>query len=124
MIMDELGRGTSTFDGYAIAHSVLSFLTEQRKPQLLFTTHYTWLVDKFKHNPKIRNFHMAYLKTFDPEAKVTRVTFLYKFRRGASESSFGINVARIAGLPQKVIEKAEAKSRELLKQLESEQDSD
>lgn len=56
VIMDELGRGTSTFDGYSIAHSVLSFLTERVKCRLMFTTHYHMLVEHYRSNPRVALF--------------------------------------------------------------------
>ena len=56
--MDELGRGTSTFDGYAIAHAVLNYILNVKKCRLLFTTHYHWLVDDFKKSPSLKLYHM------------------------------------------------------------------
>ncbi len=58
IIMDELGRGTSTFDGYSIAHSVLNYILNVKKCRLLFTTHYHWLVDDFKNSPCLKLFYM------------------------------------------------------------------
>eukprot|EP00347_Sterkiella_histriomuscorum_P006721 403351687 len=63
VIMDELGRGTSTFDGYAIAHSVLNYLLKEKKCRLLFTTHYHWLVDDFKEVPGVALYHMSIEET-------------------------------------------------------------
>lgn len=58
VIMDELGRGTSTFDGYSIAHAVLRYLTDTKPCRLMFTTHYHWLVDDFREYPGIALYHM------------------------------------------------------------------
>jgi DNA mismatch repair protein MSH6 len=59
VIMDELGRGTSTFDGYSIAHSVLSFLANKVKCRTMFTTHYHMLVEDYRNNPQVSLFKMA-----------------------------------------------------------------
>jgi DNA mismatch repair protein MSH6 len=108
VIMDELGRGTSTFDGYAIAHSVLRYLTDVKPCRLMFTTHYHWLVDDFKSNPNLGLFHMMIDQSSSTEGtpnseqaatKRKRIKFLYKFGSGVSLQSFGVCVGDIAGLP-------------------------
>jgi len=141
VIMDELGRGTSTFDGYAIAHSVLNFLLTQNKCRLLFTTHYHWLVDDFKLRPGLALYHMSIDEAASKPnsasksseegqkgkrgrkpkaAKAARkVTFLFKFVPGTAKSSFGICVGEMAGLPQSVLDVAESKSKEFNNQLEA-----
>ena len=113
-ILDELGRGTSTFDGYAIAASVLNHISSSIKCRTMFSTHYHMLVEEFKHDPKIANFHMAWKSNKNSD----EVTFLYKFIRGQCPKSYGINVARLAQIPNCVIEIAKRKSeefREILK---------
>lgn len=98
--MDELGRGTSTFDGYAIAKAVLDNVIHNRS-LCLFTTHYHMLTSQFAHHPQLKNFHMSYKINQDEE-----ITFLYRFTEGVCSSSFGIKVAKHAGIPDKVIQLA------------------
>ncbi|KAJ2454597.1 Mismatch repair protein msh3 [Coemansia sp. RSA 2424] len=99
VIIDELGRGTSTHDGAAIAYAVLDHLATQQ-PLTFFVTHYAHLVDAFAANPRVRSCHMSYLEQQSKSADdITSVTFLYKLADGASADSFGLNVARMAGLP-------------------------
>ena len=105
-ILDELGRGTSTFDGYSIAHSVLNYLTDNIKCRCLFSTHYHMLLDDFRDKKGIATYHMAY----QANEKGDKVTFLYKFKRGECPLSFGINVARMAGIKQKILDRANIKS--------------
>ncbi len=79
--MDELGRGTSTFDGYSIAHSVLDYLVHKTQCRTLFTTHYHMLVEDFvKHQDKVGLYHMK----SDFEEDKSKVHFLYKFAPGAA----------------------------------------
>merc|ERR1719482_577408 len=105
-VLDELGRGTSTFDGTAIALAVLEHLAYETKARCLFATHYHVQADEVKNSPRIIPFHMD--AAVDEAAQT--VTFLYKFRRGLCPKSYGMNVARLAGLPDSVVEAAAAKS--------------
>lgn len=110
VILDELGRGTATFDGMAIAHAVLSHLTDRVGCRALFATHYHALTREFEvPNPMVALYHMAC--AVDETSR--NVTFLYQFVRGASHRSHGVNVARLAGLPDSVLNLAESKSAEL-----------
>lgn len=77
-ILDELGRGTSTFDGYSIAHAVLQYVTKTINCRCLFATHYHMLIDEFKDYPGVACYHMAYKANEEGD----RVTFLYKFIKG------------------------------------------
>ena len=77
-IVDELGRGTSTFDGYAIAHAVLKYLVRRIKCMTLFSTHYHMLLDDFRYTKHVDLYHMACKQ--DPEGD--NITFLYKFIKG------------------------------------------
>ena len=77
VIVDELGRGTSTFDGYAIANAVLKYLVTRIKCLSLFSTHYHMLLNDFRDMPRVACYHMASVQ----ESKI-KVTFLYKFIRG------------------------------------------
>ena len=105
-ILDELGRGTSTFDGYSIAHAVLNYIHEKIKCRTMFSTHYHMLLDDFKNKEGIASYHMSYIAN---EAQ-DKVTFLYKFVKGECPMSFGINVARMAGIPQSILNIAKTKS--------------
>lgn len=105
-ILDELGRGTSTFDGYSIAHAVLKHVTEKIKCRCLFATHYHMLIDEFKDYPGVSCYHMSYKANEEGD----RVTFLYQFIKGECPMSFGINVARMAGIDQKILKSAKLKS--------------
>jgi len=112
-IVDELGRGTSTFDGYAIAHAVLKYLVGRLGCRALFSTHYHMLLDEFRGAPGVESYHMACRAN---EAK-DEVMFLYRFERGECPLSFGINVARMAGIPKEVLERAKKKSAEFSEKL-------
>ncbi len=99
VILDELGRGTSTFDGYAIAYSVLKYLTTHVRCLGLFSTHYGMLTQEFESNSLIRLMFMSF---FSDENK-REVTFLYKLTDGVCPKSYGMNVASMAGLLPKVL---------------------
>ncbi|KAG0167716.1 DNA mismatch repair protein msh6 [Apophysomyces sp. BC1034] len=102
VILDELGRGTSTFDGYAIAYAVLHYLATHVGCLAMFSTHYQTLCREFERNPEINNMHMGYFMDEDEN----KVTFLYKLTAGICEKSFGMNVATMAGVPSSVVQKA------------------
>ncbi|CAO3601033.1 unnamed protein product [Absidia cylindrospora] len=102
VILDELGRGTSTFDGYAIAYSVLHYLATHVGCLTMFSTHYHTLCREFERNPCIKNMHMGYMMDEDEH----RVIFMYKLTNGICEKSFGMNVANMAGIPKPIIDKA------------------
>jgi DNA mismatch repair protein MSH3 len=111
VILDELGRGTSTFDGVAIAEAVLDYVTRDLQSLTLFITHYQHLArlqNRFD-NGELKNVHMR----FEEVAGSKEVVFLYEVAEGTSHRSYGLNVARLAQVPEKVIEVAEGKSREL-----------
>ncbi|KAG2229179.1 hypothetical protein INT48_001749, partial [Thamnidium elegans] len=102
VILDELGRGTSTFDGYSIAYSVLHYLSTHIGCLGMFATHYQTLCKEFERNPEINNMHMGYIMDEDER----NVTFLYKLTSGICEKSFGMNVAAMAGIPKTIIDRA------------------
>ncbi|KAF8966381.1 DNA mismatch repair protein msh6 [Entomortierella lignicola] len=103
VILDELGRGTSTFDGYAIAYSVLHELSTRIGCLGLFSTHYGTLTTEFVRDPNVALKHMAC--QVDQENR--EVTFLYKLIDGVCEKSYGMNVAHMAGVPRKIVDRAE-----------------
>ncbi|CAG8641871.1 606_t:CDS:10 [Paraglomus brasilianum] len=113
VILDELGRGTSTHDGVAIAYAVLRHFIEKIKCMTLFVTHYPSLA-KLVHEFQgiVGNYHMGFLEAEGEDGSHT-ITFLYKLTEGVAMKSYGINVARLAKLPQLIIERASEKSHEL-----------
>ncbi|KAJ2286247.1 Mismatch repair protein msh3 [Coemansia sp. RSA 2706] len=118
-IIDELGRGTSTHDGAAIAFAVLDYLV-QKRPLAFFVTHYAHLVDAFAANTLIRSCHMAFLEQADTSSgEIADITFLYKLVAGASVDSFGLNVARLAGLPESLLRSARARAKWMRDELDS-----
>jgi DNA mismatch repair protein MSH6 len=109
--MDELGRGTSTFDGTAIASATVLHLVERTKCMSLFATHYHSLLDEWQGHPNVQLGHMECVvenasgvmrgaATTDDDGAIT---FLYTLGEGGCPKSFGINVARLARLPQEVV---------------------
>ncbi|TFK22134.1 DNA mismatch repair protein msh6 [Coprinopsis marcescibilis] len=112
VILDELGRGTSTFDGMAIAGAVLHKLATHTLPLAFFATHYGSLTDDYAYHPNIRLMHMSTL--VDDEKQ--QLTFLYKLIEGAAKSSFGSHVANLAGVPSEVVKRADVISAEFAKQ--------
>lgn len=114
VLFDELGRGTSTYDGISIAWAIVEFLHENPKhrAKTLFATHYHELNEMEQSFPKIKNFNVS-VKEVD-----NKIVFLRKLVKGGSNHSFGIQVGKMAGLPQSVIKRA----AEILKQLENDKD--
>ncbi|MDP1623879.1 MAG: DNA mismatch repair protein MutS [Bacteroidales bacterium] len=110
ILLDEIGRGTSTYDGISIAWAIAEFLHQHPlfKPKVLFATHYHELNEMAGLMPRIKNYHVAVKEIQN------KVIFLRKILPGGSEHSFGIHVAKMAGIPQSVLEKA----GEMLRQLE------
>ncbi|KAF8840553.1 DNA mismatch repair protein Msh6 [Paxillus ammoniavirescens] len=112
VILDELGRGTSTYDGMAIAGAVLHELATHTLPLAFFATHYGSLTDDFAYHPNIRNMHMS--THLDDEKQ--ELVFLYKLVGGVASSSFGTHVASLAGVPSDVVSRAEVVSEDFAKQ--------
>ena len=112
VLFDELGRGTSTYDGISIAWAIVEYLHEHPKAQArtLFATHYHELNEMEKNFRRIKNYNVS-VKEVD-----NKVIFLRKLMRGGSEHSFGIHVAEIAGMPKSIVKRANI----ILKQLEAE----
>ena len=111
ILLDEIGRGTSTYDGISIAWAIVEFLHEHQvaKAKTLFATHYHELNDLEGKLARVKNFNVS-VKEVD-----NKVLFMRKLKPGGSEHSFGIHVAQMAGMPKKVVERATA----LLKELEA-----
>nr|WP_180960035.1 DNA mismatch repair protein MutS [Bacteroides fragilis] len=111
VLFDELGRGTSTYDGISIAWAIVEYIHEhpKAKARTLFATHYHELNEMEKSFKRIKNYNVS-VKEMD-----NKVIFLRKLERGGSEHSFGIHVAKMAGMPKSIVKRA----NEILKQLES-----
>lgn len=107
VLLDELGRGTSTYDGTAIAQSVANYLANL-KCRTLFSTHYHSLVDSFYEDERIRLGHMACMVENENSEDITKenVTFLYKYATGSCPKSFGFNAAKLAGIQLSIIRRA------------------
>ncbi|KAJ1900392.1 Mismatch repair protein msh3 [Kickxella alabastrina] len=119
-LLDELGRGTSTHDGAAIAYAVLAQLLEAR-PMVLFVTHYAHVAAGFARDPRVAAAHMAFVeKSAAAEAgAVPEIAFLYRLAEGVSADSFGLNVARIAGLPHSLLVRAQDCAQRMRVDIES-----
>eukprot|EP01052_Picozoa_sp_SAG31_P030891 SAG31_NODE_3213_length_4543_cov_1.531503_3_plen_259_part_00 len=103
VLMDELGRGTSTFDGVAIAYAVATTLANELLCRSIFSTHYHTLMGEFNADPAITVYHMGLMADGDESDPTVSVTFLYKLTRGAVPRSYGMNVAKVAGLPDTLV---------------------
>jgi DNA mismatch repair protein MutS len=110
VILDEIGRGTSTYDGLSIAWAVVEYLHEnpRRRARTLFATHYHELAELEGRMARIRNYNVAVREANDA------ITFLYQIIPGSADRSYGIYAAQLAGMPQETLERA----REILFQLE------
>lgn len=111
VILDELGRGTSTHDGMAIAYATLHYLLKQKKSLVLFVTHYPKIASLETEFPgSVAAYHMSHLTSHDDASKNSNdhenVTYLYKLVPGVSERSFGFKVAQLAQLPSHCISRA------------------
>ncbi|MBQ9912766.1 MAG: DNA mismatch repair protein MutS [Clostridia bacterium] len=111
IILDEVGRGTSTFDGMSIARAVLEYIVDKRKlgAKTLFSTHYHELTELESQIDGIRNYNISVKKKGDT------ITFLRRIVRGAADGSYGIEVAKLAGIPNSVVSRA----RQILTELEA-----
>ena len=109
ILLDEIGRGTSTYDGISIAWSIVEYLhASAAVPKTLFATHYHELNELEEKLPRVQNFHVTHKEVGN------KIIFLRKLARGGSTHSFGIHVAKMAGMPPSLIDRA----NDILKQLE------
>ena len=115
MLFDELGRGTSTYDGISLAWSIVEYLHEQpsARAKTLFATHYHELNDMEQKMDRIHNFNVAVREVNG------KIVFMRKLERGGSAHSFGIHVAKLAGMPRTVVNRA----NEILASLEANRNS-
>ncbi|MCR4829616.1 MAG: DNA mismatch repair protein MutS [Bacteroidales bacterium] len=104
VLLDEIGRGTSTYDGISIAWAITEYLHEHKqfRPKVMFATHYHELIEMADRYARIQNYHIAVKEVGN------KVIFLRKLEMGGSEHSFGIHVARMAGMPPQVLKRAHA----------------
>ena len=100
ILFDEIGRGTSTYDGMALAQAMIEYIMRNIKAKTLFSTHYHELTEMAEKNAGIRNVHV------DVHEEDDKVTFLYRVLDGKADKSYGINVARLAHLPTSVLDRA------------------
>ncbi|MCQ2295733.1 MAG: DNA mismatch repair protein MutS [Bacteroidales bacterium] len=102
VLLDEIGRGTSTYDGISIAWAITEYLHDHKKarPKVMFATHYHELIDMADQYDRIQNYHISVREVGN------KVLFLRKLEMGGSEHSFGIHVARMAGMPAQVLKRA------------------
>ena len=100
ILFDELGRGTATYDGMSLAQAILEYVNNKIKCKTLFSTHYHELTDLANKNDGIKNIHVEALE------KDGKITFLHKVKEGAVDKSYGIHVAKLAGLPNDVLNRA------------------
>jgi DNA mismatch repair protein MutS len=104
LVLDEVGRGTSTYDGISIAWAIVEFIVEQVCPRTIFATHYHELAQLEKqHSGRIMN---AQMSVSEPSIENPQIAFLHKVKAGSATKSYGIEVARLAGLPQDILDRA------------------
>lgn len=101
ILFDELGRGTATYDGMALARSILEYVSEKIKCFTLFSTHYHELTELSKKMHTIKNIHVSAVEDND------KLTFLHKIKNGAVDKSYGIHVAKLAGMPDELLKRAD-----------------
>jgi DNA mismatch repair protein MutS len=111
ILVDELGRGTSTFDGLSLAWSIVEYLHQDVRPRTLFATHYHEMTELEKRLERVKNFNVLVREEGD------HVVFLHRLAPGPADRSYGINVAQMAGMPGSVI----ARAKQILSRLEKEQ---
>ncbi len=109
LLFDEIGRGTATYDGMALAQGIIEYIVNNLHAKTLFSTHYHEITKMVDHLKEVKNIHVSVLE------KDKNITFLYKVEDGPMDKSYGINVARLANLPEQVILRAE----EILQKLEN-----
>ena len=102
ILFDELGRGTATFDGMSLAEAILEYIASKIKCKTLFSTHYHELTDMESNLSNLKNKHVSAVE------ENGNITFLHKVKDGSVDKSYGINVAKLAGLPDEVIDRADS----------------
>jgi DNA mismatch repair protein MutS len=106
VVLDEVGRGTSTYDGMSLAQSILEYLIVEKKCMTLFATHYHELTDLSARYKQVHNAHMSIQET---NSNVDdQIQFLYTLKKGPANKSYGIHVARLAGLPNSILKRSQS----------------
>ncbi len=112
IVLDEIGRGTSTYDGVSIAWSIVEYLAKTTQARTIFATHYHELASLDKLYSCIKNYQVLVVENDSPNAKA-KIEFLHKVVEGSADRSYGIEVARLAGLPKAVLDRAKAINNQL-----------
>lgn len=112
IVLDEIGRGTSTYDGVAIAWSIVEHIAKTTQSRTIFATHYHELANLDRLYPCIKNYQVLVVENNNPNAK-SKIEFLHKVVEGSADRSYGIEVARLAGLPKSVLDRAKAINNQL-----------
>ena len=112
ILIDELGRGTSTYDGVSLAYGTLKYIAEKIRGMTLFATHYHILLEEFQLYKSVQKYYMASRYIEGTE----EVKFLYKFMKGEAERSHSFAVAKMAGLPLETLENAKERARTIVKE--------
>jgi DNA mismatch repair protein MutS len=107
IVLDEIGRGTSTYDGVAIAWSIVEYLAKNLQPRTIFATHYHELAGLEHLYPSIKNYQVLVVESDG------HIEFLHRVASGSADKSYGIEVARLAGLPKSILERARAINNQL-----------
>ena len=102
ILFDELGRGTATFDGMALAQAIIEYIHNKIKAKTLFSTHYHELTDLEESLKELQNIHVS---AYEEDGNIT---FLHKIEKGSADKSYGIHVARLANLPDSLIKRADS----------------
>jgi DNA mismatch repair protein MutS len=107
VVLDEIGRGTSTYDGMSLAEAILEFLMKKKTSQIFFATHYHEITALEEKHPQLKNAHMSILENGE------EIRFLHSLAQGPATRSYGVHVAELAGLPSEVIKAARLKEAQL-----------
>ncbi|VVT43754.1 uncharacterized protein SAPINGB_P000131 [Magnusiomyces paraingens] len=123
VLLDEIGRGTGTMDGVAIAHAVLEYFINTVKCLTLFVTHYPSLAELEERYTGVSNYHMGFLEEPNPNVPgESKIIFLYTLVRGVAHNSYGLNVARLAEIPESIIASAKKMADHLKEEVTLRQD--
>ncbi|CAH2350823.1 DNA mismatch repair protein Msh3p [[Candida] railenensis] len=123
VLLDEIGRGTGTTDGISIAYAILDYFIKNCGCLTLFITHYPSLHEfESMYHKLVKNYHMGFVEVENPNQEWPDILFLYTLARGVVTNSYGINVAKLAGIPKEIVSEAYRKSNELREEIERKED--